>query len=109
MALVKCPECQEAISDTAAKCPRCAVVLRKPKRTFLGKIVKYGFIAFNLLMLFWFISAMGSTAEVVESATSEAERAGAAIGTGIGMMLLFGIWGFGDIVGGIFLLLTRPK
>lgn len=108
MALTNCPECKAEISETALKCPKCAFQLRKPKRTGLGKFVKWGFIGFNILMLIWFVTGMNAATEGVEM-MSKAEQAGTAIGTGIGAMMIFGIWGFGDIVGGILMLLTRPK
>lgn len=38
------------------------------------------------------ISGMAGASEVAESASSDAERAGAAIGTGLGMMFLFALW-----------------
>ena len=108
MALVNCPECQTEVSETALKCPKCAVQLRKPTRTGFGKLVKWGFIGFNILMLIWFVTGMNAATEGTQL-MSEAEQAGAAIGTGIGAMLIIGIWGFGDIVGGILMLVTRPK
>ena len=52
---------------------------------------------------------MMGASEVVSSASSDAEQAGAAIGTGIGMFLIFTVWAIGDIILGIFVLLTRPK
>jgi len=108
MALTNCPECQAEISDTALKCPKCGVQLRKLTRSGFGKLVKWGFIGFNVLMLIWFVGGMDAATEGVEM-MSEAEKAGTAIGTGLGAMMIFAIWCFGDIVGGILMLLTRPK
>ncbi|MGX7666062.1 hypothetical protein [Flavobacterium pedocola] len=109
MALINCKECNSEISDKAFDCPKCGAKLRKPERSFFGKIVKYTFIVFNLLMLLWFITGVGSAAQTVDGAASEAEQAGAAIGTGIGAMLIITIWVFGDLILGIMTLLTRPK
>ena len=109
MALTNCKECNAEISDKAFDCPKCGAKLRKLQRTFFGKIIKYSFIGFNILMLLWFITGMSSAAESVNSAGSDAEQAGAAIGTGIGAMLIITIWVFGDLVLGILTLLTRPK
>ena len=81
----------------------------KPQRTLVGKIIKWGFIAFNVLMLIWTFSAMGTVSEGVSEASNDAEQAGAAIGGGIGMMMIGMIWFFGFVVGGIMVLLTRPK
>lgn len=108
MAMIKCPECSADVSDSALKCPSCGVQLRKPKRGFFGKLIKWGFIGFNVLMLVWFIGGMGAATDGMD-AMSEAERTGAAIGTGLGAAMLLGIWVVGDIILGLLVLLTRPK
>ena len=108
MALINCPECQAEVSDTALKCPKCGVQLRKPKRGFFGKLIKWGFIGFNILMAIWFIGGMGAATDGMD-AMSEAEKAGAAIGTGIGAAMILSIWVIGDIILGLFVLFTRPK
>ena len=108
MALINCPECSTQVSDSALKCPSCGVQLRKPKRGFWGKLVKWGFIIFNILMVFWLISGIGAATEGMD-VMSEAERAGATIGTGIGVALILGIWLIGDVILGLFVLFTRPK
>ncbi|WP_353612827.1 zinc ribbon domain-containing protein [Mangrovibacter phragmitis] len=108
MPLINCPECSTEVSDTALKCPKCGVQLRKPKRGFFGKLVKWGFVGFNILMAIWLIGGMNSASEGMQ-ALSGAEQAGAAIGTGIGAMLILGIWVIGDIILGLFVLFTRPK
>lgn len=82
---------------------------QKPKRTLFGKIIKWMFIGFNLLMLIWLVGGVGGAAKQVERAGSEAAQAGAAIGTGIGAMLIIFIWVAGAILLGILTLLTRPK
>ena len=46
---------------------------------------------------------------IINHATSEAERAGAALGAGLGMIAIGTIWVIGDIVIGILVFLTRPK
>lgn len=109
MALIACPECSTEVSDSALKCVKCGVQLRKPKRGFFGKIIKYSFILFNLFMAWWLIVGMGAASETIQSASSSAEQAGAAIGTGIGAAMIIGLWGFGDIILGLFVILTRPK
>ncbi len=108
MALINCPECQTEVSDTALKCTKCGVQLRKPKRSIFGKIAKWGFVIFNILMIVWLIGGMMSATDGME-AMSEAEQAGTAIGTGIGVMMIFIIWAFGDFILGLSVLLTRPK
>ncbi|WP_036772719.1 seryl-tRNA synthetase class IIa [Photorhabdus australis] len=108
MALINCPECSNSVSDTSIKCPTCGVQLRKPKRSFFGKIIKWVFIAFNVLMAYWLIGGMNAATENMDQ-LSNAEQIGAAIGTGLGAAMILGIWLVGDIILGIFVLLTRPK
>lgn len=109
MAMIKCPECGDDVSSTATKCPKCGFQISKPKRSVFGKIVLWGFILFNILMLLWVIGGINAASEISKAYTTEAERAGAAIGTGIGVTMLLGLWVFGDIILGIFAILTRPK
>lgn len=109
MALVNCKECGAEVSEKAFDCPKCGATLRKPKRSFFGKLVKWSFIGFNILMLLWMIFGIGGAADTVNTAASDAEKAGAAIGTGLGAMMIAFIWVAGDVVLGIVLLLTRPK
>ena len=108
MALVECPECKTEVSDTALKCTKCGVQLRKPKRSFFGKLVKWGLIIFNIVMLVWLIGGMNSATEGMQ-AMDEAQRAGTAIGAGIGGMIIAIIWAVGDVIGGIMFLVTRPN
>ncbi|MBT9554642.1 MAG: zinc ribbon domain-containing protein [Myxococcales bacterium] len=109
MPMISCPECNSPVSDAAPQCPSCGVAVAIPKRGFFGKLIKWTFIAFNILMLIWMIGGVGAASKVASSAASEAERAGAALGTGIGAMMVMSLWFFGDVILGIFLLLTRPK
>jgi hypothetical protein len=107
MALAECPECESKVSDTAMNCPTCGVQLRVAKRGFFGKIFKWGFIAFNILMVIWLLSYWGTVGDM--SAANEAEEAGQAVGAAIGTSMLLGIWVVGDIILGLFVLFTRPK
>lgn len=109
MALIKCPECAADVSDTALKCAKCGVQLRKPRRGVFGVIIKYTFIAFNLLMAWWLFAGMKAASTAIGTATSGAQQAGAAIGTGLGAVMIIGIWVFGAIILGLFVLFTRPK
>lgn len=109
MALINCPECNHQVSDQALKCTSCGTQLRKPKRSFIGKLIKWIFILFNLLMIFWLVGGTMSASETYSTATSEAARAGAAIGTGLGISMILTLWVIGDILIGIFVFLTRPK
>lgn len=107
--LVKCPECNADVSDTALKCPQCGKQLRKPKRGFFGKIFLWVFYLFNILMVIWLIGGMNAASDVASKAASEAEKAGASIGTGLGMAFVLFIWAIGDVITGLLALMTRPK
>ena len=109
MALINCPECSAEVSDSALTCAKCGVQLRKPQRGIFGKIIKYTFILFNIFMGWWLVAGMQAATKAVDATSSAAEHAGAAIGTGIGAAMIIGLWVFGDIILGLFVLLTRPK
>ena len=108
MAIINCPECSAEVSDSALKCPKCGVQLRKPTRSLPGKLIKWGFIGFNILMAIWLIGGVNTATEGMQ-VMSEAEKAGVAVGTGIGAALILGVWVIGDIILGVFVFLTRPK
>ncbi len=108
MPIIQCPECSAEVSDTAMVCPHCGFQLRKPKRSFMGKLIKWSFIGFNILMAIWFVSGMSAATKDVET-MSGAEKAGAVIGTGLGAMFILGIWLTGAVILGLFVLFTRPK
>ena len=77
-------------------------------RTGFGKFIKWVFIGFNVLMLIWMFSAMGVIVGM-DAPSNSAEEAGQAIGAGIGFTFLLIIWGLGDMVLGIFVLITKRK
>lgn len=109
MPLINCPECQSEVSDTALKCPKCGFQLRKPKRGLFGKIFKWTFILFNILMILWLFTYFGSVGEIVNSSVSDAEQAGAAVGATLGTGMILTFWVLGDIILGLLVLFTRPK
>ncbi len=107
MALVACRECGVDVSDEAQKCPQCGVRLRKAKRGIFGKLFKWLFILFNILMVLWLWSYWSEIGKMTTS--SDAESAGKAIGATLGTGFLVSIWASGDIVLGILVLLTRAR
>lgn len=109
MPMIDCPECKNEISDSAMKCPKCGVQLRKAKRGVFGTIFKWLFILFNVFMAYALFTGLGASSEVVSSASTGAEQTGAAIGTGLGAMFLLSIWVVGDIILGLFVLFTKPS
>ena len=81
------------------------VRIEKRQRSAFGQIVKWIFIAFNVLMLIWLISGMSAVSQMTPD--SDAARAGHAIGAAIGFSMVLGIWVMGDLILGLFVLLTR--
>jgi len=108
MALIKCPECSAQVSDKATTCQSCGFQISKPKRGLFGTLVKWLFICFNIFMVAWIYSGMGTTAEIYDAAP-EAEKDFAALGAGIGFTIILGFWVAGDIILGMLVLFTRPK
>ena len=109
MALTSCPECANDVSDKATKCPKCGARLRKPKRGFFGFIFKWLFILFTLFMVFWLFSAISGTGEMMNETMTDAERAGAQIGTGIGFTMIVVLWAIGTVVFGALAYFTRGR
>ena len=79
------------------------------KRGIFGKIIKWSFILFNILMIAWLFSYFNSVSEVTEATTSDAGKAGAVIGGTIGTGFLLFIWAMGSIVLGILTMMTRGQ
>ncbi len=78
-------------------------------RTIMGKIFKYVFIAFNILMAFALFQGCSAANEGMQQTGSDAEAAGAAIGTALGVGTLLFLWLIGDVILGLFVLFTRRK
>jgi DNA-directed RNA polymerase subunit RPC12/RpoP len=107
MALIACSECKTEVSSTTHKCPKCGFTIRVPKRGFFGKVFKWTFVLWNVLMLWWLVSGMNAASHV--KATDDAEKAGRAIGTALGGGIIVAIWVAGAVILGLFVLFTRPK
>lgn len=84
-----------------------AGVIRKERyqRGPFGKLVKWTFIAFNVVMLLWFASYLATVSGM--ETHGKAEQVGAAIGITIGVSMLLMLWAMGDVVLGLFVLFTR--
>ena len=82
-------------------------IVRKEKRqrSTFGKLIKFIFIAFNVSMIIWLVSAMGAISQM--PIESDAARVGQALGATIGFSMILSIWMMGDVPLGIFVLLTR--
>jgi len=108
MAITACPSCGKEVSDKAFDCPHCAHPIRKPRRGVFGKVFKWSFILFNILMIWWLFAGTDAAMEGQDQLIG-AELAGAQIGTGIGVMMILIIWVIGDIILGMLVLFTRPR
>lgn len=104
-----CPSCGTAVSRRAFDCPSCGHPIRKARRGPFGILVKWLFIAFNILMLILLFGYLVSSGEVMNDLTTEAEQAGAAIGATLGTGMLLVIWVLGDVILGLATLLSRPR
>lgn len=78
-------------------------------RTLIGKIFKWLFIIFNVLMLVALFRGCAAGSDVIVNAQTDAERAGAGLGTALGGGLIVMIWALGDVILGMFVLFTRRK
>jgi hypothetical protein len=77
----------------------------KRQRSPLGEFVKWIFVAFNIIMLAWLISGLDAVSRIAPH--SDAARVGHAVGSVIGISMVLGIWVIGDVILGLFVLLTR--
>lgn len=107
--LLDCPSCAARVSVTAPSCPQCGAVLKTPRRGFFGWLFLLAFWGWNILMAVWLVGAAGLMAEQDAALTSEAERAGAAIGAGLGVTVILIVWAVGAVITGLMALFTRPR
>lgn len=83
--------------------------IEKHQRGFFGQMFKWLFIGFNVIMLISLVGGMMAVSNHTATLTSQAERAGATIGTAMGMSAILFVWVVGIVVLGIFVLLTKGK
>lgn len=83
--------------------------IEKRKRGFFGWIFLILFWAFNVIMLLWMILGINASADLAATTTSEAEAAGAAIGSAIGFGLVLMLWVIGAGLLGLFVMMTRGR
>ena len=77
----------------------------KYQRGPVGHVVKWLFIAFNVFMFLWLVSAIGAVSQLMPE--SDGARLGAAIGAAMGFSVLLSVWLMGDLILGLFVILTR--
>lgn len=79
------------------------------KRGIIGKLLLIFFWLFNGLMLWWLVAAFQISGDHLNAAASEAEKAGAAIGTALGTGIIIAMWVAGAIILGLLVMLTPGK
>ena len=67
----------------------------------------WGLVIWSGLCVLWLVTGLNNVSQMQTG--NEYEAAGAAIGTGIGVTLIFMVWFFGFIVGSLVWLMSRPK
>jgi hypothetical protein len=77
----------------------------KRERGFIGKLIKWAFIGFNLFMIFWTVGGLSIVSKVETHST--AEKIGASIGATIGITFILMLWGLGDLILGVLVLVSR--
>lgn len=81
----------------------------KRKRGIVGWFFLALFWAFNALMAFAIFAGVSENTSQMAQMTSEAQRAGYAAGTAIGVGMLVFIWAAGAIILGLFVLFTQGR
>lgn len=79
------------------------------KRGAIGKLFSILFWLYNALMVAWLVMGLGASGDLIQNATSEAERTGAAAGTAIGVGIIIIFWAAGALILGLLVLLTPGK
>lgn len=86
-----------------------AKIIRKEtrKRGFFGWLFLIVFIAFNAFMAFGLFAGLNNASKL--DASSDAERAGQAVGAALGGGFILFIWLAGAVILGLFVILFRGK
>ena len=77
----------------------------KRERSFAGKLIKWAFIAFNLFMAIWIVGGLYTVSKI--QTHTAVEQIGTGIGAAIGITFVLILWGLGDLILGILVLVTR--
>ena len=85
------------------------LVQEKPRRTGFGKVIKWVFIGFNILMFIWVVFGLVNAPDEVAAAGTESQQEDDAVYAGIGLIALLLVWADGAGLLGILLRLTRPR
>lgn len=75
------------------------------QRGFFGKIIRFLFIAFNVVMVVWIILGIANVSDM--EATTELEANAQTVGGTIGVFFLIVLWALGAIILGALSYFTR--
>src|ERR1017187_248752 len=77
---------------------------------FFGIICRVLFWGWQALMVFWFLQYTYAVAPLMNSAATQAEKTGTAIGVALSWGMIVFFWLAGSVILGLFVLFTRgPK
>jgi len=107
--MIDCWECGTLVSAADTKCPICSTRLKKPGSGFFVTILKWEFILFNCMMVAWLVNSLGGAEIVADTSSSSAIQTSSENTMTLGTTIIITIWVMGDLILGIFLLLTLPK
>lgn len=107
--LINCPECSSKVSDQATKCVSCGIRLREPRRGFFGRVFKWLFVVFNVLMLLYLITFMIIVIDAFPVIADQVGRGVAINHSTIGFLEILGTWMAGDIILGMLVMFTKPR
>ncbi len=83
--------------------------VERRQRGVFGWVFLILFWVFNAFMAWGLFEGLANTSEVAATATTEAQKAGAAIGTALGVSMVLGIWMAGAAILGLLVLMTRGR
>ncbi len=106
---INCKNCNKSLPKTAEVCPSCGTMIKaKPGITLKGTI-KFTFIVFNIFMIAWMAAYWFRVGDLMSTAQSDIEQAGANIGAMLGTFLISMLWLIGDLILGVGLYVTTKK
>jgi len=109
MSMTDCWECGAPVNDTDARCPKCRMRPKKPKRGFFVTMLKWEFILFNCMMVAWLVTKLGGLSGVTELSPNEITQVNPMNYSTLSTVVILITWAIGDIILGLFMLLTLPR
>ena len=85
------------------------VQIERRRRGFFGWIVAILFWGWQILMALWLFAGFNSATTVYSGVHSDAARAGATIGVGLGVGFVLVVWVLGTVILGFMMMFTRGR